>query len=386
VIPGAENSPLIQNITETKALTLSHKQSVFTLYFAVMDFSAPEKNQYAYMLGNFDKEWIYPGNKREATYTNLNPGKYVFRVKGSNNDGAWNETGTFIRITILPPWWSTWWFRIIIVSAIILIFASVFLSRVRQLRNQKILLENSVAIKTAELHELNASKDKFFSIIAHDLKNPFNTIIGFSEMQKEELRSGNPERIEEYAGMINISAVQTLRLLENLLEWANSQTGKILFNPVPINLNELLNEEFNLLNDVATGKNIELKTFFPDNLTILADKNMIKTILRNLISNAIKFTHKNGKVEVKAMIYNKNVEISVSDNGTGMTKDTLAKLFRIDANLSTRGTENEKGTGLGLFLCKEFIEKHGGKIWVESELGKGSIFKFFLPLDTGTSI
>jgi signal transduction histidine kinase len=137
---------------------------------------------------------------------------------------------------------------------------------------------------------------------------------------------------------------------------------------------------------MATVKNIELKCSLPDNLTIIADKNMIKTILRNLISNAIKFTNKNGKVEVKAMICNKNVEISVSDNGTGMTKDTMAKLFRIDANLSTRGTENEKGTGLGLFLCKEFIEKHGGKIWVESELDKGSCFKFILPLYTNSSV
>jgi signal transduction histidine kinase len=205
-------------------------------------------------------------------------------------------------------------------------------------------------------------------------------------MLKEEIRSGDPSRIEEYAGLINNSAVQTLRLLENLLDWANSQTGKILFNPIPIKLNELFNEEFNLLNDMATGKNIELKSSFPDNLTIIADKNMIKTILRNLISNAIKFTHKNGKVEVKAMSDNEQVEISVSDNGIGMTKETMAKLFKIDANLSTRGTENEKGTGLGLFLCKEFIEKHGGKIWVESESGKGSIFKFILPLDINHSV
>jgi signal transduction histidine kinase len=137
---------------------------------------------------------------------------------------------------------------------------------------------------------------------------------------------------------------------------------------------------------MATGKNIELKSSVTDNLTIIADKNMIKTILRNLISNAIKFTHKNGKVEVKAIIVNKQVEISVSDSGIGMTKETMAKLFRIDANLSTCGTENEKGTGLGLFLCKEFIEKHGGKICVESESGKGSIFKFFLPLDINPSV
>src|SRR4030043_121015 len=140
-------------------------------------------------------------------------------------------------------------------------------------------------------------------------------------------------------------------------------------------------KSFNILNDLATGKNIELKCFIPDNLQVNADKNMIKTILRNLISNAIKFTHKNGKVEVRAVFDSKLVEISVSDSGIGMTEETMAKLFRIDADLSTRGTENEKGTGLGLFLCKEFIEKHGGKIWVESEHGKGSIFKFMLPAD-----
>ncbi|HEX7585162.1 MAG TPA: two-component regulator propeller domain-containing protein [Prolixibacteraceae bacterium] len=380
VKPGAENSPLTRNITETKTLTLSHELSVLTFYFAVMDFSAPAKNQYAYMMQNFDREWIYPGNKGEATYTNLSPGEYVFRVKGSNNDGVWNEKGTSIRIIVLPPWWSTWWFRLIIISAIIFILASIYFSRVRQLKNQKIQLKKSVAIKTAELHELNASKDKFFSIIAHDLKNPFNAIIGFSEILKEEIQASDLAAIEEYAGLINTSAVQTLRLLENLLEWANSQTGKIVFKPVPIKLNDLLNEEFSILNDMAIGKNIELKNSITDDLTIFADKNMIKTILRNLTSNAIKFTHKNGKVEVNALINNGHVEISVSDNGIGMTQEAMAKLFRIDANLSTYGTENEKGTGLGLILCKEFVDKHHGKIWVETKLGVGSQFKFTLPL------
>ena len=230
-----------------------------------------------------------------------------------------------------------------------------------------------------KLYELNASKDKFFSIIAHDLKNPFNTILGLSELLKDEIKSGNLETIDEYSGMIYSSTVQTLRLLENLLEWANSQRGKISFNPIPIKLRELFNEEFSVLNDMARGKNIEFKSSFSDNLTIIADKNMIRTILRNLISNAIKFTHKNGKVEIKSMIINNQVEISVSDSGIGMTKETSAKLFRIDANLSICGTENEKGTGLGLFLCKEFVEKHGGKIWVESEYGKGSVFKLVLP-------
>lgn len=381
VRPGAENSPLIQNITETKTLILSHKQSVLTFYFAVMDFTAPEKNQYAYKMEGFDKDWIYSGNKSEATYTNLDPGEYVFSVKGSNNDGVWNEKGVSIRIIVLPPWWSTWWFRLIVIFTIIFIVLSIFLSRVRSLKNQKSLLEKTVAMKTAELNELNASKDKFFSIIAHDLKNPFNTIIGFSEMLRDEITTGELNKSGEYAGMIFDSATKTYRLLENLLEWANSQRGKISFNPVPLNLGEIFKEDLRILNEMAGRKNIELINHFTDDLTIIADKNMIKTILRNLISNAIKFTHINGKVELTTIIDNKQAEISVSDSGIGMTKETIAKLFRIDSNLSIRGTENEKGTGLGLILCKEFIEKHGGKIWVESETGKGSIFRFTLPMN-----
>jgi signal transduction histidine kinase len=248
------------------------------------------------------------------------------------------------------------------------------------LKNQKVLLEKSVITKTAELNELNASKDKFFSIIAHDLKNPFNTIIGFSEMMKESIKLNDSATFYEYADMINTSAVQTLRLLENLLAWANSQQKKIAYTPVPINLSELVTDEFIMVDEMATGKNIEIKSYINDTITVLGDKNMIRTILRNLITNAVKFTHKNGKVEVNAITRNNQLEIAVSDNGIGMTQETAAKLFKIDANLSTLGTENEKGTGLGLFLCKEFVEKHGGKIWVESQEGKGSTFKFLVPL------
>ena len=385
VEPSFENSPLVRNITETKTLTLSHKQSVLTFYFAVMDFTAPEKNQYAYKMEGFDKDWIFSGNKREATYTNLNPGEYVFHVKGSNNDNVWNEIGTSIEIRVLPPWWNTLWFKLIFATAIIFSLVSIVLLRFQRLKNQKLLLEKLVAIKTSELNESNASKDKFFSIIAHDLKNPFSSIIGLSEMLIEEIKSSDNQAIKEYSGLINVSAVRTFRLLENLLEWANTQRGKTSFTPVSLNLNELFNEDFGIFLELAKGKNIQLKNSIRDNLTILADKNMLKTILRNLISNAIKFTHKNGKVEVNAIIENQYLKISIIDNGIGMTKEIIEKLFKIDANLSTRGTENEKGTGLGLILCKEFVEKHGGKIWVESEDGKGSIFRFILPLDKKSS-
>jgi signal transduction histidine kinase/ligand-binding sensor domain-containing protein len=384
---GSQEGQFPTYISEAKEITLTWRQSVFSFSFAAINYTFPGKNQYAYRMEGFEKEWNNTNaSRRYVTYTNLDPGEYTFRVKASNNDGIWNEKGVSLRVIILPPWWQTWWFRLISISAIILAVVYIFLSRVRQLKNQKLLLEKTVAIKTAELSELNASKDKFFSIIAHDLKNPFNAIIGISELLKEEIESGDPAGIEEHAALINNSAVQTSRLLENLLEWANSQTGKILFNPAPIKLSELLNEELSILNDMAARKNIELKSSIADNLTIMADKNMIKTVLRNLISNAIKFTHNNGKVEVQAILDNNQVEVAVSDSGIGMTKETMAKLFRIDANLSTRGTENEKGTGLGLFLCKEFIQKHGGKIWVESEPGKGSIFKFMLPAGKNTSV
>jgi signal transduction histidine kinase/ligand-binding sensor domain-containing protein len=382
VVFGVPGSQFQTHISEAKEIKLNWNQSVFSFSFAAINYIHPQKNQYSYIMEGFEKSWnSTDAARRYVTYTNLDPGEYTFRVKASNNDGVWNEKGTSLKIIILPPWWKTLQFKIIILSAIILLVFAIFRSRVIQLENQKILLEKSVAAKTSELNELNASKDKFFSIIAHDLKNPFNTIIGFSDMMKESIRLNDPATFYEYTKMINTSANQTLRLLDNLLEWANSQRGKLTFTPVPINLSELVKDEFIIAGEMATGKNIELKNSIADTFTIVADKNMIRTIMRNLITNAVKFTNKNGSVKVDAVTCKNHLEISVSDTGTGMSKETMAILFKIDANLSTRGTDNEKGTGLGLLLCKEFADKHNGKIWVESEEGKGSTFKLLLPLD-----
>jgi signal transduction histidine kinase/ligand-binding sensor domain-containing protein len=377
-VPGAQFQT---HISEAKVIRLNWNQSVFSFSFVAINYVHPKKNQYSYIMEGFEKDWNYTdASRRYVTYTNLDPGEYTFRVKASNDDGVWNDKGTSLKIDILPPFWKTWWFRTIILSVIIIVIVLIFQIRTRQLKKQKIHLEKTVAVKTAELNELNASKDKFFSIIAHDLKNPFNTIIGFSDMMKESIRLNDPATFYEYTEMINTSATQTLRLLENLLEWANSQRGKISFTPEHLILSEILKDEITLIDDMAAGKNIEIKSYVDDSLTILADKNMIKTILRNLITNAVKYTHKNGQVQINADTHGNQVEISVTDTGIGMSQETVDKLFRIDTHLSTRGTENEKGTGLGLFLSKEFVEKHNGKIWVESEEGKGSTFKLILPL------
>jgi signal transduction histidine kinase/ligand-binding sensor domain-containing protein len=381
VVYAVPGSPFQTHISEAKEIRLNWKQSVFSLSFAAINYQHPEKNQYKYIMDGFEKDWNYTdASRRYVTYTNLDPGEYTFRVTATNNDGVWNNKGASLRIIILHPWWSTWWFRLIVVSVVILFLTSIFLTRVKQLKKQQLLLEKTVALKTAELNELNASKDKFFSIIAHDLKNPFNTIIGFSDMMKESVRLNDTAMFYEYTVMINTSAVQTLRLLENLLEWANSQRGKLTFTPVNVNLREVVVDEFSIIGEMALQKEIELKTSVDSALTVVADKNMIRTILRNLISNAIKYTHRKGIVDVGAKINESQVEVSVSDNGIGMSDETISKLFSLDANLSTRGTDNERGTGLGLFLCKEFVEKHGGKISVASEVGKGSVFKFVVPL------
>lgn len=236
--------------------------------------------------------------------------------------------------------------------------------------------ELMLAQQAEELIALNDTKDKFFSIIAHDLKSPFNSILGFSEMLKEEARYTDISTIENYASIINSTARNTFQLLENLLAWANSQRGLVPFKPVPVNIDQIIKNEFAELENIAKQKNIHLFSGPPSNKIIVADPDMLSTILRNLISNAIKFTPKNGKVQAMADIEDRAAIISISDTGVGMEPESIGKLFNLKSSFTTRGTENEKGTGLGLLLCKEFIEKHNGKIWVESVPGRGSRFSF----------
>jgi two-component system sensor histidine kinase/response regulator len=231
----------------------------------------------------------------------------------------------------------------------------------------------------ARLRELNATKDKFFSIIAHDLKNPFMAILGFSDLLAERITEKDYTGIEEYARIIHNSTQRILSLLTNLLQWASSQTGKMKFNPEPVEIVALINEVAELSKDAAQHKSITISIKLPHNTTIQIDKSMISSVLRNIISNAIKFTNPGGNINISARQKQDELWVTVSDNGVGMNKDSLDKLFRVEDSHSTPGTQNEKGTGLGLILCKEFVEKHKGKIWAESETGKGSSFHFTIP-------
>jgi len=231
-----------------------------------------------------------------------------------------------------------------------------------------------------KLIELNATKDKFFSIIAHDLQSPFHSILGYSELLMERIKEKDYNKIEQFAQIVLKSSNKAMDLLMNLMAWAQSQTGRLEYSPEPIELKDFVDHVTLLYQEIASQKQIDIITKLPVNESFMGDKSMINTVLRNLVSNAIKFSRPNSQILIAAEKHQKEFLFSVADTGVGIPPNAMERLFRIDQSFSTKGTNNEKGTGLGLVLCKEFIDKHKGRIWVESEEGKGTCFYFSLPL------
>ncbi len=241
-------------------------------------------------------------------------------------------------------------------------------------RAEQIVKESEI-----KLLQLNADKDRFISILSHDLRSPFNNLLGLSDVLTEDIHKLNIDEIEKLANQIKKTTRSAFNLLEDLLMWAKNQQGRIPFNPQLISFRDVCINVLEPLNPLADAKVLTISFSAPEETNIFADIDMIKTVLRNLVSNAIKFTKTGGAINIIAEENSENITITVSDNGIGITPGDLTKLFNISEVLSTKGTANEKGTGLGLLLCKEFIEKHKGKIWVKSEVGKGSDFIFTLP-------
>jgi len=248
-------------------------------------------------------------------------------------------------------------------------------SDITDLKHKEIeLKENEIKLK-----ELIATKDKFFNIIAHDLKNPFTSLIGSSELLVEYIDKMGPEKVKTLALIINDSSKNGYGILLNLLDWSRSQTGMLKLYPERINLYDLIDEQIRNLGHISGNKEIEIIALVKKDIFITSDKNIINTVMRNLISNAVKFSHRKGKVTVTAYKTSYSSIISVKDSGIGISPEKLKNIFELETKLSTPGTENEQGTGLGLKLCKEFIEKIEGEIWVESVESVGSEFKFSVP-------
>lgn len=398
-----KGSKLNKTISETSEIILKYNENIIAFEFSALSYFSSEKNMYRYMMEGFDEKWTTTDAKRRyVTYTNLNPGTYYFRVMGSNNDEVWNEIPTSIKLIITPPWWATLPFRVTVflffVGGIILIFRL----RFRGLKRHKAELEALVLVRTKELKEKsvklskqteelnitnknlksnNEAKDKLFTIVAHDLKNPFNAIMGMSELLMLNYDDFEDKDKRSMISTINQSSQNLFELLENLLEWARSQTGNINYQPEKILLEEILSKNIRLMQTQANAKGLSLSYNCPDDFLVLADVNLLSTIIRNLLNNAIKFTSKGAIViNVDVDKIDKICYIKVIDSGVGMSPEKLAGLFKVSGSDSSNGTKGETGTGLGLLVCKEFVEKNGGAISVDSIQGKGSSFIFTLPI------
>jgi len=240
--------------------------------------------------------------------------------------------------------------------------------------------EERIVRMNARLQKAVAERDKFFSIIAHDLRSPFIGFLTFIRMLTERIEKLSLNEIQRLANNMKHSAENLYNLLENLLEWSLVQRGSANYSPVPCCLENMVRGNFDLMQTVALQKNVEFRCSISGDLRVLADKSMLNMILRNLLSNAVKFSRKNGVVEISAKPGDCMLQISVADDGIGMDNEALEKLFALDRMSSRKGTAGEKGTGLGLLLCREYVRRHGGEIWVRSRPGKGTVFYFTLPV------
>jgi len=308
---------------------------------------------------------------------------YVFATNNTKNIWATPVNFTFLvpngkwTLSIEPR--GTWYDSKIIVLLILFsfLFSVIVSSFLYYFLRQHYITKQSAL----NLAEINATKDKFFSIIAHDLKSPFFGFLGLTKMMSENINDFNPTELQDISKSMQKSANDLYKLLENLLEWSKMQRGLTEFNPEVCFLSYIIKINIDILSQFARQKDIEIINYISENLTAKADVSMLNTIIRNLISNAIKFTPRGGKIVIGITDKPSDdyIIIHVRDTGIGMSKELIAKLFRIDEKVSRTGTEGESSTGLGLMLCKEFIEKHGCRIWVDSKVGIGSTFNFTLP-------
>lgn len=412
--PVLEKVVLEKALNETSKLLLSYKHSPFSIEFAALHFAAPKNNQYRYKLTPLEKDWNYSAGIRNfASYSNLPGGDYTFILEVANGDGIWNTESRILEIKVVPPFYKTWWFYGIIILVLFSSGIGYYFYRISLLKRYNAELEQKVDDRTHKLKEsldqiikkqiyieeqakilnqqkeqlqqLNSTKDKFFSIIAHDLRSPFQSLMGISDMLLEELTESNNEEQKFYVTTIHDSSHQLYSLVENLLSWSRTQRDKMTFEPVEMNISDVIENILILLKPNFTQKNISLEKQLIPEIKVYADKNMIELVIRNLITNSLKFTPENGRIRISITEKYQDIEIEINDNGIGISPEDQAKLFRIDSNFSKKGTMGEGGTGLGLIICKEFIEKNNGRLWVISNPGEGSSFFFTIPVNRNPS-
>ena len=413
-----ENSPLHQSITETTSITLSYKQKVFSFEFAALDFTDPAKNQYAYKMEGFDQDWNEVGTRRTATYTNLLAGTYTFRVKGSNNDGVWNEAGASIKLIITPPPWKTWWaYTLYALASAAAIFGYVRYKtrqQAEEIARQRKELEQERLV-SERLRRVDQLKDDFLANVSHELRTPLHGIIGITESLLDRTNISSEEVRRNYA-MIISAGRRLASLVNDILDFSKLKKHELTLQRKPLDLRTLTEVVLTVSQPLVAGKDVILKNdISPDLPAADGDENRVQQILYNLVGNAIKFTER-GEIIVSAERtppwppsrgefthplplpggefkgdspleggQGGVLSISVSDTGIGIPQEKLEDIFTSFEQADTSIAREYGGTGLGLPVTKQLVELHGGTIGVESEIGKGSTFTFTLPVAEGTA-
>lgn len=422
-----ESDILEAPVSEVGQIILDYRQSVFTFEFSALNYILSEKNQYAYMMEGFEESWNYVGTQSNATYSNLDAGSYTFRVKAANNDGIWNEEGTGLKLTIIPPWWENWYFRSAMLFLILCAVFTYYRLRTYQLKKSKRDLERQVALSTVDLKEANAliaerqkeiiwqnealvqknrelesqssemkrmaeeikdlndAKIKFFTNISHELRTPLNLILWPLEELVSEV-PGSKEKLTNKHNLMYRNARKLTRLINQLLDFNKIETGTLKVKLEQRDVIKLIRDTMDGFNDWARRKNIRFSLRANvQSLKVYCDEDKIDKILSNLLSNAFKFTDEGGEIAVMLELLpmsdksqNPTLLVEVRDNGRGIAQEELDLIF----NRFYEGkTSKFPGSGIGLSLVKELVELLKGRVWVDSTQGSGSSFYFQIPID-----
>jgi signal transduction histidine kinase/DNA-binding response OmpR family regulator/streptogramin lyase len=395
-------SPLKKSITETKQISLPYKNSVISFEFASLNYTNPEARQYAYMLEGFDKTWNNIGNRHMATYTNLDPAKYVFKLRELNNDGGWSSHIVSLSLTIIPPFWMTWWFRLLVVAGMIGAVISFYRFRINTIKAQKRKLEQQVKERTEKLalmteeekaaryeaEEANKAKSSFLAIMSHEIRTPMNGVIGMASLLSQTKLT---EEQKEYTDTIRSCGEGLMVVINDILDYSKIGSGKMELEQNDFDLRNCIEEALDVFAPKAAQVGLDLVYQIDAGipLQIIGDKLRLRQILLNLVSNALKFTEK-GEIFLKVSLDKTGPDgqldlcFAVRDTGIGIAPDKLDKLFKSFSQVDSSTTRKYGGTGLGLAISEKLVELMGGSFTVESKLHQGSVFSFNIITRAGT--